>query len=263
MSLRAFVIAAGLGLAGVLSVATAQAGQPLKVGVSAGPYGDILRFASDLAAKEGIEVKVVEFTDYTLPNAALAQGDIDFNNFQHLPYLENQVKTRGYDIVPLERSIIVPMGIYSKKVSSLAGLATGATVAIPNDPTNGARALQLLERHGLLTLRPEAGLKGTPADILANPRRLKIKELDAAQLPRSLDDVDIAVVTLNYALGAGLEPKSALALESNDTQWGLVFAALKARKDDPLIRRFVAIYRSPEVKSFIEAKFNGTILPTW
>lgn len=248
----------------VLLVAThADAGAPLKVGVSAGPYGEILQYAAGIASKEGIEVKVVEFSDYTMPNAALAQGDIDFNNFQHLPYLQNQIKQRGYDIVAVEKSIIVPLGLYSKKLSSLGDIPVGATVAIPNDPSNEARSLLLLEKAGVLKLKQGTDTSATVADIVDNPKKLKIKQLDAAQLPRSLDDVDFAAATLNYALSAGLDPKKALLLEGADTPWNLWFATLSSRKDDPQIRRYIEIYRSPEVKDFILARFQGTIIPTW
>jgi D-methionine transport system substrate-binding protein len=181
---RLFALAAAL-LALPLA---AQAAEPLRIGVSAGPYAEILEFAGKIyKEREGIEVKITEFPDYTMPNAALAQGDLDVNNFQHKPYLENQIKTRGYDLVPVEKSIVVPLGLYSKKVKSLAELKDGATVAIPNDPSNGARALILLQQAGVLTIDPKAGISATPLDVTHNPKKLKIKEIDAAQLPRPPD----------------------------------------------------------------------------
>ena len=242
----------------------ARAAEPLKVGVSAGPYGEILEFAGKLHERRtGNPEKVIEFSHYTQPNAALAQGDIDINNFQHRPYLDNQVKTRGYDLVAVERSIVVPLGIYSKKVKGFAELKDGASVAIPNDPSNGARALLLLQQAGLIKVDPKVAIVATPADIVDNPKKLKIKEIDAAQLPRSLDDVEIAAVTLNYAVGAGLEPKKALFLEGADTPWGLWFVTQGKRKDAPALRAFIDSYRSPEVKAFIETRFGGTIIPTW
>jgi len=242
----------------------AQAAEPLKIGVSTGPYTEILEFAAKVhKEKTGADIKVVEFSDYTQPNAALAQGDIDFNNFQHKPYLDNQIKTRGYDLVEIERSIIVPLGIYSKKVAALADLKDGASIAIPNDPANGARALLLLQQAGQIKVDPKAGIAATPIDIVENPKKLKIREIDAAQLPRSLDDVDASAVPLNYAVAAGLNPKSALFREGIDTPWGLWFVAQTKRKDDPAIRAFIASYRSPEVKAFIEKRFDGAIIPTW
>jgi D-methionine transport system substrate-binding protein len=261
--LRKFLIAA-VAVAAVLGASrVAEAGTPLKVGVSAGPYGDILRFAADLAKKDGIDAQIIEFTDWTLPNEALNAGDLDLNNFQHQPYLDNQVKTRGYDLVSIAKSIIVPFGLYSKKVASLAEIKDGAATAIPNDPSNAARGLQLLEKAGLIKLKPGVDIKATIADIIDNPKHLTIKELDAAQLPRALDDLDFSVVSLNYAINAGLDPKKALLLEDDQTKWNLVFAVKTTNKDNATIKRFIEIYRSPEVKDFIQKKFNGTILTTW
>jgi len=246
-----------------LLTATIGHAADLKIGVSAGPYGDILKFAGEIAAKEGINVKVVEFSDYTLPNAALAQKDIDLNNFQHKPYLANQVAQRGWDLVPVAPSIIVPLAVYTSKVASLAELKKGASVSIPNDPSNGARALHLLQKAGLIKLDPKAGVKAAVLDIVENPKGLKFKEIDAAQVPRSLDDVDIAVSTLNYAVAAGLNPKTALLSEGADTEWGLWFVTRGDNKDDPVIKRYIEIYRSPAVKEFIAKKFDGTIVASW
>ena len=245
------------------ATANAENDKIVRIGVTAGPYADILRFAGDLAAKEGIQLKITEFTDYTVPNAALAQDDLDINNFQHQPYLDNQVAQRGYDIVSIAKSIIVPIGIYSNKVTKLDEIKDGASAAIPNDPSNGARALQLFEKAGLIKLKPGVGIKATVADIADNPKHLKIVELDAAQLPRSLNDLDFSAVNLNYALSAGLDPKKTLFLEGADTNWNLVFAVRAKNKDNPTLKRFVEIYRSPEVKEFTLKRFNGTILTTW
>ncbi|MGL5168260.1 MAG: MetQ/NlpA family ABC transporter substrate-binding protein [Afipia sp.] len=262
--IRKSLAAAALAVAFATSpAAQADNGKVIRIGVTAGPYADILRFAGDLAAKEGIELKITEFTDYTVPNAALAQDDLDINNFQHQPYLDNQVAQRGYDIVSIAKSIIVPIGIYSNKVTKIDQIKDGASAAIPNDPSNGARALQLFEKAGLIKLKPGIGIKATVADIAQNPKKLKIVELDAAQLPRSLNDLDFSAVNLNYALNAGLDPKKALLLEGADTNWNLVFAVRAKNKDNPLLKRFVEIYRSPAVKEFTEKKFNGTILTTW
>jgi D-methionine transport system substrate-binding protein len=241
----------------------AQASGPLKVGVSAGPYGDILREAARIADKEGLKVEVIEFTDWTQPNAALNVGDIDLNNFQHRPYLANQVKARGFKLIPLETSIVVPAGIYSSKFTKAADIPSGAKVAIPNDPSNSARALYLFQQAGLIKLKESAGVTATVADITENPKGLSFIELDAAQLPRSLDDVAAAFVSNNYAHLAGLDQKKALALEDVDSQWTLVFAAREDRKDDPRIRRYIELYRSAEVKAFIDKAFNGSILATW
>lgn len=254
--LTAAVLAAGL-------IASPALAAPLKLGVSAGPYGEILDFTARIAAKEGLEAKVIEFTDWNMPNAALQAGDIDANNFQHQPFLDNQIKQRGYEIVPVAKSIVVPMGVYAKTLKSLADIRTGGSVSIPNDPTNGARALGLLADAGLITLKNGGGAGASVVDITANPKNLKFVELDAAQLPRSLDDVDASVITLNYAVLAGLDPKGALKLEDDQSKWHLVWAVRKDRQDDPAIKRFIELYRSPEVRQFILTRFNGTIVPTW
>ncbi|HXP95736.1 MAG TPA: MetQ/NlpA family ABC transporter substrate-binding protein [Telmatospirillum sp.] len=252
-------------VAGIVAIAApAFAGEPLKVGVSTGPYAEILEYVGKLyKEKYGDDVKVIEFSDYTLPDAALAQGDIDFNNYQHLPYLENQIKTRGYDLVPLEKSIIVPLGVYSKRLTSLEKLSDGARVSIPNDPANLSRSLILLQQAKLITLPPNAGPQTVVADIVGNPKHLKFVELDAAQLPRSLDDVEIGAVTLNYAVAAGLDPSQAIFLEGADTPWNLWFVARRQDKENQRIWNYIRLYRSPEVKAFIEKRFGKSIIATW
>lgn len=249
--------------AALVFTGTAAHAAPLKVGVSAGPYGEILDFAGKIAAKEGLEVKVVEFTDYIGPDAALAQGDIDVNNYQHRPFLANINKTRGYDLVEGPTSIVVPLGIYSNKAKTITEIPEGGSVAIPNDPSNGARALFLLSKAGLLTLRDGADVNATIADITDNPKKLKIIELDAAQLPRSLDDTQASAVPLNYAVLAGLDPKKSLFIEDETSKWTLVWATRRDNAGDPRVKRYIDIYRSDEVKRFILTRFNGTILPTW
>jgi ABC-type metal ion transport system, periplasmic component/surface antigen len=259
-SLKAILAAA----AALLAIHGAAAADPLRIGISAGPYGEINEYVGRIyKEKEGIDVKTIEFSDYTLPNQALAQGDIDLNNFQHKPYLDNQVKVRGFDLVPVEKSIIVPLGLYSKRIKAFGELKDGAQVAIPNDPSNGSRALLLLQQAGLITVDPAKGIAATPGDVTGNPKKLKFREIDAAQLPRALDDVDFAAVTLNYAVSGGLKPREALLLEDVDTPWNLWFVTQRARKDDPRILKYIALYRSPEVKEFILKRFDGTIIPTW
>lgn len=245
----------------------AASDKPLKIGVSAGPYGDILREAAKLSAEQGVKAEIIEFTDWNQPNAALQAGDIDLNNFQNRPYLANQVKTRGYTIVALDESILVPAGLYSKKYTSFADIPAGSKIAIPNDPTNGGRALLLFQKAGLIKLKPGSGLYASVLDVAENPKNLKIVEIDAAQLPRSLDDVAAAFVSSNYAYLAGLQLKSALlaetTLEEAKPYFTLVFAAREDRKDDPRIAKFIAVYRSQPVKDFTLAKFNGSLIPTW
>lgn len=243
------------------------ADKPIKIGVSAGPYGDILREAARLADKEGLKAEIVEFTDWNQPNAALQAGDIDLNNFQHRFYLANQSKARGYKLAALDESILVPAGIFSKKYKKADEIPGGARIAIPNDPTNAARGLLLFEKAGLLKLKPNAGLSATILDIAENPKKLQIVEIDAAQLPRSLDDVAAAFVSSNYAYLAGLPLNTALVAETEVTEakpyFTLIFAAREDRKDEAALKKFIAIYRSQPVKDFIVAKFNGSILPAW
>jgi D-methionine transport system substrate-binding protein len=242
---------------------TAQA-ESLKIGATGGPHAQILERLAQLAKPQGIELKVVEFDDYQLPNAALAQGDLDLNSFQHQPFLDNQVRDRGYKLVSIGKTVIFPIGLYSKSVKSLGQLKEGDKVAIPNDPTNGGRVLLLLQAQGLLTLRPDAGLKASPLDVVANPRKLRIVELPAAQLPRSLDDVTVAAVNGNYAMEVGLDPqKDALVLESRDSPYANVIAVREADKDKPVYRRLVQLYQSPEIKAFILERFGASVVPAF
>lgn len=242
---------------------TLAAEAPLRVGSTVGPYAQIMDFAVGLAAKQGLEAKVIEFNDYALPNEAMRNGDLDVSMFQTRPYLDNAVKTRGYDIVPMEPAIIVPMGIYSHKIKSLSELKDGDTLAIPNDPSNGARGLLLMQQAGLIKLKDGVTTTASLADITANPKHLKIRELDAAQIPRSLDDMAAAAVNMSYALPAGIDPKTALVMEGTDTPFGLIWTAPSKSVDDPRIKKLIAIYRSPEVKAFVLQKFNGSVIPNW
>lgn len=236
---------------------------PLKIGVSAGPYGEIVEKTAELAKKEGIEAEVVEFTDWNLPDEALDKGDLDANNFQHQPYLDNQIAQHGYKIQSVAKSVVVPMGIYSDKVKALTEVPDGATVAIPNDPTNGARGLLLLQEAGLLKLKPGADIAATPDDVVENPHKLDIQELDAAQQVRALPDVTLSVITLNYAVAGGLDPLGALYREQANSRWTLVWAARPDNKDDPRLKRFIELYRSEPIKQFIETRYKGAILATW
>lgn len=243
---------------------TALADEQIKIGVTAGPHAQILEQVKPLAARQGLEMEILEFTDYVVPNQALADGDLDANSFQHQPYLDNQVADRGFDLVSVAKTVIFPMGFYSKKIKSLEELPDDATIAIQNDPTNGGRALLLLEANGLIELRDEAGLKASPLDITANPKNLKIVELDAAQLPRSLDDVDAAAVNTNYALEAGLDPnKDAILQESAESPYANIIAVRSEDADAPWVKTLVDAYHSPEVKQFVQDKFKGAVVTAW
>lgn len=262
----AALVLSGLALIVAGTGANAQApaaDKPLKIGVSAGPYGDILREAAKLSAEQGVKAEIIEFTDWNQPNAALQAGDIDLNNFQNRPYLANQVKTRGYTIVALDESILVPAGLYSKSYSKIADIPDGAKIAIPNDPTNGGRGLALLQRAGLLKLKDGVGFKATPADVVDNPKHFQFKEIEAAQLPRSLGDVDAAVITMNYVMSAGLNVKEqGIFLEPKDEPLAVMVLAVRAQdKDNPTYKKIAEIFHSDAVKKFIADKYNGTIEP--
>lgn len=261
--LRARLFGAVLGVT-ALTLATAAVAETIKIGVSAGPHAQIMEQVKPIAAKKGLDIEIIEFTDYVIPNQALSQGDLQANSFQHEPYLDNQVRDRGYEIVNVGKTVVYPMGIYSKKVTALAELKDGATIAVPNDPTNGGRALLLLEANGLIKLRDGAGLKASPVDIVDNPKGLEILELDAAQLPRSLDDVDAAAVNTNYAMESGLDPnKDAIARESAESPYANIIAVREADKDKPWVATLLESYHSPEVKQFVLEKFKGAVAPAW
>lgn len=236
----------------------------ITVGVTAGPHAQVMDFVAKEAAKQGLKVKVVEFNDYIQPNIALEQKELTANSYQHQPFLDNMVKERGLHLTSIGKTILLPMGLYSNKYKDLTKVPEGASVAIPNDPTNGGRALLLLQQAGLLKLKDGGSPKSTVNDIVDNPKKLQIKELEAAQIARSLNDVDIACVNTNYALASGLNPlKDAVVVESKDSPYANVFVVRDADKDDPTIKKLLSIYQSPETKKFIEDTFKGSIIPAF
>ncbi|WP_028209078.1 MetQ/NlpA family ABC transporter substrate-binding protein [Paraburkholderia nodosa] len=263
---RRFMIrlVAALGAASLIAPLAAHADEAIKVGVTGGPHEQVMEVVKGVAAKNGLNIKIIEFSDYVQPNAALAGGDLDANSYQHAPYLDAQVKDRGYKLIKIADTVTFPMGIYSKKIKSLAELKPGARIAVPNDPTNGGRALLLLQSQGLIKLRADAGLKATPLDIVENPRKLKIVELDAAQIPRSLDDVDAAAINTNFAMQAGLKPKQdAIAIEDPKGPYVNILAIREADRNKPWVAKLVAAYHSPEVKRYIETTFGGAVITSW
>jgi D-methionine transport system substrate-binding protein len=242
----------------------ADTSKTIKVGVTAGPHAEIMEAVKKAAEKDGLKIQIVEFNDYIQPNVALNQGDIDVNSYQHQPYLDNMVKDRKFEIVSIGKTVIFPMGIYSKKVKNLTEVKPGATVAIPNDPTNGGRALLLLEKQGLIKLKQGAGLKAAITDIIENPKNIKIKELDAAQIPRSLDDIDVATINTNYAMTAGLIPtKDAISIEDANSPYANIIAVRTKDKDNPVFQKLVKAYQSDEVKKFIADHFKGSVVAAW
>jgi D-methionine transport system substrate-binding protein len=258
--MKKFILAAALA---ALTASSAFA-EAIKVGVTPGEHAEIMEQVKEIAAKKGLEIQILEFSDYVVPNQALADGDLQANSFQHQPYLDNQVADRGFDIVSVGTTITTPMGVYSKKVKSLDDLKKGASVAIPNDPTNGGRALLVLASKGLIKFKPDAGLKVTPNDIVENPKDIQFSELDAAQLPRSLDDVDAAVINTNYAMEAGLHPKKdAIAIEGEKSPYANVIAVRRADKDAPWVKTLVEAYHDDSIRTFINDKFKGALIPSW
>ncbi|MEG0052555.1 MAG: MetQ/NlpA family ABC transporter substrate-binding protein [Comamonas sp.] len=238
--------------------------QTLKIGVTAGPHAQIMEVVKKVAAKNGLNLKIVEFGDYVQPNAALSAGDLDANSYQHRPYLDAQVKDRGYKIGWVADTVNFPIGIYSKKIKKLADLPNGAKFGLPNDPTNGGRALLLLQSQGLIKLKDNAGLKATPLDVVSNPKKLKFVELDAAQLPRSLDDLDASTVNTNFAIAAGLNPKSdAIALESAKNPYVNILVVRDADKQKPWVPALIKSYQSEEVRKFIDKEFKGSVFPAF
>ena len=250
---------------GVISSAPAMAqDKVIRIGATGGPHSEILEQVKKVAEKDGLKLKVIEFNDYIQPNAALAAGDLDANSYQHQPYLDAQVKDRGYKFISIATTVTFPMGVYSKKTKALKDLRNGARIGVPNDPTNGGRALLLLQAQGLIKLRANAGLAASPLDIVENPKKLKIVEIDAAQLPRSLDDLDAAAINGNYAESAGLDPvRDAIAMESAKGPYVNVIAVRAADRDQPWVAKLVKAYHSPEIKKFITDKYKPGVVASW
>ncbi|MEW2415770.1 MetQ/NlpA family ABC transporter substrate-binding protein [Streptomyces sp. NPDC046866] len=242
--------------------AQADENKPLVVAASPSPHADILNFVKDkLAAKEGLKLEIKEFTDYVLPNTATEQGQVGANFFQHKPYLDDFNKKNGTHIVPVVNVHLEPLGLYSKKVKALADIKAGQTIAVPNDTTNEGRALQLLAANNLITLKEGVGTSAKLSDI-ADKKGLEFKELEAATVPRALNDVDAAVINGNYALEAKLNPaKEALALEKADNNPYANFLAVKAGNEkDPRVEKLAKLLNSDEVKKFIEEKYQGSVI---
>ncbi len=260
---RLFALVFSIAAAG-LPGAGAQEGQTIRVGVTAGPHAEVLDVVKKVAAERGVEIKVVEFTDYVFPNQALANKDLEANSFQHEPYLKNQIAKTGWKLVKVAYTTASPMGFYSKKYKSVADLPDGATVAIQNDPTNGSRALQILANNGVIKLRDPTSVTAGIIDISDNPKKLKFVELDAAQLSRSLPDVDAASINNNYAIQAGLDPvRDSLLKEPLESPWVNILAVREEDKDKPWVKQLVEAYHSEPVKQFILTRFKGAYVPAW
>ena len=242
------------------------AGTTLKVAASPTPHAEILNAAKDILAEQGIDLEVIEFTEYVQPNLVTESGEVDANYFQHTPYLDSFNEENGTHQVSVGAVHYEPLGIYPGKSSDLENIADGATIAIPSDTTNEARALQLLAAQGLITVRDGAGLTATVNDITDNPHNLQIKEIEAAQLPRTVQDVDFAVINGNYALAAGFSVKNdALATEDASSEaaqtYANILAVKEGRENDPAIQALYAALTSDKVKDYINSTYDGAVVP--
>ena len=258
-------IFAGLLIAGIVALGfaacTGKKGSEttITVGATPVPHAELLNLVSEELAEQGITLKVIEFTDYVQPNSAVMSGDLDANFFQHIPYLENNAEWAA-KLVSAFGVHIEPFGLYSAKYDSVEELPDGASIAIPNDPTNGGRALLLLQANGLITLREDAGLDVTVRDITGNPRNFRFQELEAAQLPRSLQDVDAATINGNYALGAGYNPvRDSLIIEGADSPYVNIVVVLKGNEEDTRIVALKNALLSQKVKDFINNNYDGGV----
>ncbi|MFC8227965.1 MetQ/NlpA family ABC transporter substrate-binding protein [Streptomyces sp. NPDC057287] len=245
--------------------AKADTSKALVVAASPVPHADILDYVKkNLADKAGLKLEVKEFTDYVLPNTATENGQVDANFFQHKPYLDDFNKKNGTHIVPVVNVHLEPLGLYSKKVKALKDIKAGQTVAVPNDTTNEGRALQLLAENGLITVKDGVGTNAKLSDI-TDKKGLEFKEIEAATVPRALDDVDAAVINGNYAIEAGYQPgKDSLALEKAEgNPYANLLAVKEGNEDDPRVQKLAKLLNSDEVKKFIEDTYKGSIIPAF
>ncbi|WP_060482605.1 MetQ/NlpA family ABC transporter substrate-binding protein [Pseudomonas sp. NBRC 111119] len=252
-----------LAVAAAVAAFSAQA-DTLTVAASPVPHAEILNVVKPQLAKEGVELKVKEFTDYIQPNVQVAEKRLDANFFQHQPYLDEFNKAKGTDLVSVTGVHIEPLGVYSGKLKKLDELPSGATVVIPNDATNGGRALLLLDKAGVIKLKDNKNILSTVKDIAENPKNIKFRELEAATIPRVLTQVDAALINTNYALEAKLNPeKDALAIEGADSPYVNILVARPDNKDSDDMKKLAAALHSPEVKQFITEKYKGAVVPAF
>ncbi|MGE8499799.1 MAG: MetQ/NlpA family ABC transporter substrate-binding protein [Pseudomonas sp.] len=251
-------------LAAAFSISAAQAGEKLVVAATPVPHAEILELIKPQLAKEGVDLDVKVFTDYVQPNLQVQQKQLDANYFQTKPYLDTFNSSRGTNLVIVKGVHVEPFGGYSSKYKSLSELPDGATIAIPNEGSNSGRALLLLQKAGLLKLKDPSNAQATPKDIAENPHNFKFKELEAAILPRVLDQVDLALINTNYALEAKLDPgKDALVIEGRDSPYVNYLVARPDNQDSDAIKKLSAALTSPEVKAFIEKRYSGAVVPAF
>lgn len=236
----------------------------LVVGVMAGPHEQIVEVASEIAAEDGLEIELKVFSDYVLPNTSLDEGDLDVNSYQHQPFLDAFNDDHGTELVPVGKTILNPMGVYSDTLENIEELPDGAAFGLPNDPTNGSRALFILEEAGIIKLDEAKAETASIHDVVENPKNLEFIELDAAQIPNQLSEVDAAAINTNFALGAGISPRDdSILLESTNSPYVNYIVVRPEHAEDPTVERFVNAYQSDKVKEFIEEEFEGSIIPSW
>lgn len=264
---------AAIAFAGVISgcggdkkpaASSAAVKNEISVGITPGYSEQVMEYAAKEAAKQGLTVNIKTFSDYVTPDQALAAGDIDLNSFQHGPFLQAFNEKNGTHLVSIGNTYLAPLRVYSNKITSIKDVPDGAKVSIPNDPSNGGRALLLLDHNGLLKLKPGTDpTKATINDIAENPKKLEIIELEAAQLPRSLDDVTISVINAGYAKSANLDSKKSLATEDNTSPYVNIIAAREQDKDNPTYQKFVKIFQSDNVRKYINDNFSDGLVPAF
>jgi D-methionine transport system substrate-binding protein len=253
-----------IALAAAATFSAAVSAEELSIAATPVPHAEILEFVKPMLAEQGVELDIKVFTDYIQPNVQVNQKAMDANFFQHQPYLDEFNAGRGTTLVTVAGVHVEPFGAYSSKIKSLDELKDGGVVAIPNDPTNGGRALLLLQKAGLITLKEGSKITATPRDIADNPKNLEFKELEAATLPRILNQVDVALINTNYALEAGLNPtKDALIIEGSDSPYVNILVARPDNKDSDAMKKLSAALTSEDVKDFIYEKYQGAVVPVF
>ena len=263
----ALILSLGASFAGCNKAVAESGGEnvTIKVGANITPHSEILEIAKPILAEKGITLEIVKLEDSVTPNTGVIEGSLDANYFQHVPYLEQFNKENGSDLVSIGAVHYEPFGIYAGKTKDLSQLPDGAVVAVPNNVTNEARALLLLQQEGILTLKEDAGINATVEDITSNPKNIQFKELAPEQLVAALPDVDIAVINGNYAIEGGLHVSQALAVEANDglaaQTYGNIIATSPAKKDDAALKTLVEVLQGPEVKAYIEKTYDGAVVP--
>ncbi|MDX1725575.1 MAG: MetQ/NlpA family ABC transporter substrate-binding protein [Pseudomonas sp.] len=251
-------------IAVVAAFSSAAQAETLNVAATAVPHAEILEFVKPALAKDGVELNVKVFTDYVQPNVQVAEKRLDANFFQHQPYLDEFNKSRGTELTSVAGVHVEPFGAYSSTIKDLKDLPQGANVVIPNDATNGGRALLLLQKAGIITLKDASNILATPKDIAENPKAIKVRELEAATLPRVLTQVDLALINTNYALEAKLNPtQDALIIEGSDSPYVNILVARPDNQDSVAMQKLAKALNSPEVKAFILEKYQGAVVPAF